>query len=77
MRYIYFSLGLMTITILEEPSTEYGDLIGTSTAWHKATPKTKKFILASLINNSEYSGLTHLKIDDCDDPKPNQEEEPS
>lgn len=72
MRYIYFSLGHMKFTILSEESTEFGELMGTSSAWERATPHSKKFILASILNNSEYKGLKGLAVDDCDVPKPSE-----
>lgn len=69
MRYIYFAYGLMTVSVIPEASTQHGELLGTSDAWHKATPRTKKFIVASLLANTEYKDVKGIVIDDCDVPK--------
>lgn len=76
MRYIYFAYGLMTVNVLTEESTEHGELIGTSTAWHRATKQSKKFIIASLLANSEYKDVKGIVINDCDAPKPTPTEDP-
>ena len=70
MRYIYLNIVMQIVTVCDVPSEEYGELIGTSSVWDHAKPTTKKFIIASMIQNSPHKGMTGIRIEDCDAPKP-------